>query len=135
MIWEQLNEGAELSPWLTPPITADWLYDYAKISGDFNPIHLDPQAANDAGFEGVIVHGMLNMAMMMKVVTPWLDARTMVKKFQTRFHSPLKVGESLHVSGRVVNKALEDHTITIRLEGRNQQGDLIVVGMVILEVT
>jgi acyl dehydratase len=46
----------------------DFLFDegfpqrYADVSGDRNPIHLDPAAAQAAGLPGVILHGMSTLA-------------------------------------------------------------------------
>jgi UDP-4-amino-4,6-dideoxy-N-acetyl-beta-L-altrosamine N-acetyltransferase len=37
----------------------DQLRQYAEVSGDANPVHLDDGAARAAGFEGVLAHGML----------------------------------------------------------------------------
>ncbi|MGQ0679910.1 MAG: MaoC/PaaZ C-terminal domain-containing protein [Actinomycetota bacterium] len=41
---------------------------YAEASGDYNPIHLDRQAARRSGFPQVVLHGMCTMAMSCKVV-------------------------------------------------------------------
>lgn len=44
-------------------ITRDDLVRYAHAAGDLNPIHLDPEAAKQAGLPGVIAHGMLTMGL------------------------------------------------------------------------
>ena len=51
-----------LTPLVKPPITQEQLRRYSEASGDFNPIHLDEQAARQVGLDGVIAHGMLSMA-------------------------------------------------------------------------
>src|SRR5690625_7012014 len=40
-------------------LTRDTLVRYAGASGDFNPIHYNDTAAQQAGLPGVIAHGML----------------------------------------------------------------------------
>jgi len=35
---------------------------YAGASGDFNPIHIDPEFANQVGLPGNILHGLYSMA-------------------------------------------------------------------------
>jgi acyl dehydratase len=37
-------------------------FRYAGASGDFNPIHLDPELAKAVGFPGNILHGLWSMA-------------------------------------------------------------------------
>ncbi len=44
-------------------LDADQAVRYAAVSGDRNPIHLDPVAARRAGFPSVIVHGICSLAM------------------------------------------------------------------------
>jgi acyl dehydratase len=48
---------------VTLAVARDLTARYASASGDDNPIHLDPAYARNAGFPGVIVHGMCTMAM------------------------------------------------------------------------
>ncbi|VVB83550.1 MaoC like domain protein [uncultured archaeon] len=40
-------------------ITADNLNEYAKLTGDFNPLHCDEEYAKKTIFKGRIIHGML----------------------------------------------------------------------------
>ena len=40
-------------------ITENMVSNYANVSGDFNPIHLDDEYAKNTEFKNKIVHGML----------------------------------------------------------------------------
>ena len=40
-------------------ITEELVNDFAKISGDFNPLHMDEEYASTTSFEKRVVHGML----------------------------------------------------------------------------
>ena len=42
---------------------------YAGASGDFNPIHVDPEYAKNAGLPGPILHGLYSMAQVARAQT------------------------------------------------------------------
>src|SRR6476659_7041711 len=42
---------------------------YARASGDFNPIHIDPDFARTTPYEGTIAHGMLVLATISEMMT------------------------------------------------------------------
>ncbi|MHA1776149.1 MAG: hypothetical protein DRO88_04155 [Promethearchaeia archaeon] len=42
------------------PVTRETIKNYAKASGDHNPIHVDDDFASKVGLNGVIAHGMLS---------------------------------------------------------------------------
>src|SRR5205085_4160001 len=58
---QKLEPGAELTP-LT--VTPDKYvpHRYAGASGDFNPIHIDPEFAKAVGLPQNILHGLYSMA-------------------------------------------------------------------------
>jgi acyl dehydratase len=76
------------------PLDREDLRRYAEASGDLNPLHLDPAFAQRAGFEDVIVHGMLGMALLGRLLT---DAFPTLKlqRFRTRFCSVIPVGRPI----------------------------------------
>ncbi|MCB2062293.1 MAG: MaoC family dehydratase [Novosphingobium sp.] len=42
----------------------DRIEAFAETTLDFDPIHVDPQAAHNAGFEGTIAHGFLSLSLL-----------------------------------------------------------------------
>jgi len=50
-------------------ITEEEVEQYAVVSGDNNPIHLDIEAANQQGFFYKIVHGILTAAKVLRLVS------------------------------------------------------------------
>jgi acyl dehydratase len=65
--------GADLEERTLPPVNRDQLRRYAEASGDPNPIHLSDEAAEAAGLPGVIAHGMLTVATMGLLFSPYLE--------------------------------------------------------------
>jgi acyl dehydratase len=64
----KLEQGAEL-PVLS--VTPDKYvpHRYAGASGDFNPIHIDPEFARAVGLPGNILHGLYSMAQVARAAT------------------------------------------------------------------
>src|SRR5256885_9460145 len=47
--------------------TREQIAEYAEVSGDHNPIHLDDEVARSVGLPGLIAHGMLQMGLLATV--------------------------------------------------------------------
>ena len=83
-----------------PAVSHDSLRRFARASGDHNPIHLDQATARAAGYEDVIVHGMLSMAFVGRVLTTWFP-QCDLRAFSVRFVAMTPVGSELRVTGEV----------------------------------
>lgn len=92
--------GDELEERKLPPVDRMRLIKYAGASGDFNPIHLVDEAAAEAGLSGIIAHGMLTVATMGLLFSPYLE-HGYVKTFRSRFSGMVFLGDVLRVGGRV----------------------------------
>ncbi len=92
--------GHELEERTLPPVDRMRLIKYAGASGDFNPIHLVDEVAEEAGLPGIIAHGMLTVATMGLLFSPYL-AHGYVKGFRSRFSGMVFLGDVLRVGGRV----------------------------------
>lgn len=75
-------------------VTREDLVRYAGASLDFNAIHLDDDAARDAGYDGVIAHGMLTMGRALSAVADAVGPTTLSRCFG-RFAAPALAGSSL----------------------------------------
>ncbi|WP_110113102.1 MaoC/PaaZ C-terminal domain-containing protein [Bacillus sp. CGMCC 1.16541] len=117
MMTFRVNE--ELSTNFSVEVTKQMVEQYARVSGDYNPIHLKQEAAMKAGFPNTIAHGMLGMGISTRLLAPYLSENSIITSYQTRFTSPLIVGETLHVSGTVYEKS-DDHAV-IKFTGSTNQ--------------
>lgn len=109
-------------PAQTFPIERAGLVQYAGASGDFNPIHWSPQTAQAVGLPDVIAHGMLTMAMAVRVVTDWLGDPGAVLSYGVRFTRPVVVehdtASQLEVSGTVRSVDPAERTAEIDLTAK-----------------
>src|SRR5713101_8220347 len=93
----------QLTPLVKSPITQEQLRRYSEASGDYNPIHLDQQAAQQVGLDGVIAHGMLSMAFLAQFVNPQIAniPRARIEHLKVRFLNMVRLGDTLTCQGKV----------------------------------
>lgn len=96
--------GDELEERDLPPLDLMRLREYAAASGDSNPIHLTDEAAGEAGLPGIIAHGMLTVAAMGLLFSPYLE-HGYVKTFRSRFSGMVFLDDVLRVGGRASGAA------------------------------
>jgi 3-hydroxybutyryl-CoA dehydratase len=97
---------------------------YAAVSGDFNPIHIDPEVGRAAGFPGAILQGMCTMAWLADACTAYLGDPARVKRLRVRFSRPVVVGDVVTFRGRCV--AVEGPVVRLEIEARNQRGEEVL---------
>jgi acyl dehydratase len=122
--------GDALEEVTTPPIDRDQLRRYAEASGDQNPIHLSDEAAGAAGLPGVIAHGMLTVATMGRLFSPYLE-HGYVKTFRSRFSGMVFLDDRLKVGGCTTGaeKTEEGRLYTFDVYAR-RGGDTVAAGEV-----
>ncbi len=128
--YSEIKIGDMLPSTANGPITRTQLALFAGASGDPNPIHLDDEEAKASGLPGVIVHGMLMMAILAQMLTKWVP-QNQVKAFSNRFVAMAVPGDCITCSGSVVAKREEDGVRLVDLEivAQNQNGDAMLKGV------
>ncbi len=76
---------------------------YAGASGDFNPIHIDPEFGKMVGLGGAILQGLCTLAFASKTVTNWLGDPGKLKKIKCRFSAPVMIEDVITVEGTVAD--------------------------------
>lgn len=123
-------EVGEALPGLTlEPVTRIGIIKYAGASGDFNPIHTVDGAAAEAGLPGVIQHGMLTMASIGRLFSPYLQLGC-VQQFEVRFSGMVGLGDIVTVGGEVVEHEATEHGDAYRCAvfARKQDGQDVATG-------
>jgi len=120
--------GGEL-PSLSRSLTQEKIDRYARASGDFNPIHVDPVFAAATPFGGTIAHGMLLLAYLSEMLTAafgraWLSGG----RLKARFKGIARPGDTLTVRGRIERVQDEGGRVFAAVECVNQAGELLVAG-------
>ena len=116
------------------PITAQDLTQYARASGDFNPIHLDEMAAKKAGLEGIIAHGMLSMGYLGALMMEVAGHEGILTSFSTKFRSMVKLGDFVNCQGEVikVEQSEAGTLVTFSLQAVTQEMQVALKGTAIV---
>lgn len=107
-------------------VDADQSFRYAEASGDYGTYHVDETAAHDAGFPGVIVHGLCTMAFASRaVVDACCDGdSTRLRRLGVRFTAPLLPDQEIVI--RVYDGGSHDGRSTYLLEVDDAAGEPII---------
>lgn len=111
-------------------ITNELINSYISISGDDNPVHVSQYAANQAGFQDRVAHGMLTMFISTKIVSPLLIDSWSVESFTSKFLYPLYVNDRLFISGCV--QYHQDGVLCIKVQAKNQHAEKLMIGKLVL---
>ena len=101
--------------------------DFAKISGDFNPVHVDEAFAASTRFHGRIAHGMLIASLISALLAGKLPGPGAIYVSQSlQFRRPVRLGD--HVEARVEIIGLDAKSARVSLSCR-----CAVAGRTVLE--
>ena len=122
------REGEPL-PTLTKTVTQPQIDAYADVSGDHNPIHINPEVARSVGLDGTIAHGMLSMAFAGQVLTDWLAAPGpgRLGRLRVRFQAMVRPGDTLTCRG-VLRPSEPDKPRQADVWIENQRGERVLTG-------
>lgn len=113
------------------PISHMDLVRYAGASGDFNPIHTDPDFANKVGLGGTIAHGMFVMAQLGRLCTNWVNP-DQIMSYGVKFKGMTRPGQILKMSGKVKRKKDEGKLMTVLVEAVVDDGTTVVAGEMVI---
>ncbi len=102
---------------------------YAAASGDFNPIHIDPDAGRAAGLGGNILQGLCTMGWAVEGFVNYLGDPGKVSRVKVRFSRPVMVEDTITIVGKVTS--IEGGTLTAELTAKNQKGDDVLKNTVV----
>ena len=111
-------------------VTADDIADFARVTGDTNPLHRDAAYAAKTRFKEPIAHGMLSAGYISAVLgTKLAPSCCAVYVSQSlRFLRPVKVGDTIKAVAEVKGIEPEKRLYTIETDCFNQNGEPVVKG-------
>ena len=110
-------------------ITESMLDDFARLSGDYNPLHMNENYANSTIFKRRVCHGMLVASFFSRLVGMYIPGKNALYFSQTlKFIHPCFIDDVLKIEGKVLDKSESTKLITLKTSVFNDIGKCIIDG-------
>jgi len=120
---------------LTKGVSEDDIGLFAKVTGDYNPVHINTEFAERTRFKARIVHGMLSAGLISAVLGTKLPGPGGIYLSQSlKFVRPVWIGDILTAEVEVIDWNPVKKIIRLNTRCFNQAGEEVLTGEAILLV-
>lgn len=101
----------------TVVISESMVKEFARLSGDYNPLHMDDVFAKKTRFEKRICHGMLLASLFSRLTGMYLPGKGSLYLSQSlNFLAPAYIGDEVKVEGEIIKIGKSTELITIKTQ-------------------
>jgi 3-hydroxybutyryl-CoA dehydratase len=109
------------------------IYQFAGITGDFNPAHMNEEYAKKTFFETRIAHGMLSAGFISTVIGTKLPGTGSIYIKQTlSFLAPVRIGDTITARVEVIEIMDEKNRVRLKTVCVNQEGTQVLDGEAVI---
>jgi uncharacterized OB-fold protein/acyl dehydratase len=121
---EDMNVDDRL-PTLRIPLSRSLIVAAAIASGDYQPMHHDPDAARTCGLEDVSMNILTSTGLVGRYITDWAGPDCVLRKIAIEVGVPNYPGDTLELTGKVAATEVYEHGChtEIVVLGRNSRGE------------
>ncbi len=131
---KNLNVGDRAA--LNKTFTEEDVIQFANISKDTNPLHLDRKYAATTTFGQPIVHGMLVASLFSALIGVKLPGKGSVYLGQNLvFKAPVLIGEQITASVEIIKIREDKPIVTLRTLCVNKDEEVVIDGEAVVKVT
>jgi 3-hydroxybutyryl-CoA dehydratase len=122
----KVGDSAQISK----TITEKDINDFARVTGDFNPVHLDQGYAEKTIFKGRIAHGLLSVGLLSSILGNILPGHgTIYLSQEVKFLAPVRIEDTITARVEVIELVQEKNRAKFRTTCINQDGKIVVDGI------
>lgn len=127
LTYDQIQIGDEAS--FSKTIAESDIYQFAGITGDFNPLHVDKEFASHFLFKERIAHGILTAGLISSVIGMKLPGINSIYLTQNlKFKAPVMIGDTVTAKVTVLDKIDKKKIILLQTIVVNQRGETVIEG-------
>lgn len=121
-------------------LTETDIVNFAGLSGDFNPIHVDHQFAKTTPFRRPIAHGLLGITLCsgLGLHSPPMRTMAFMSIREWHFREPIFIGDTIHARTKVLEKEPRSRgrrgVIAWQRQLVNQEGRIVQEGITVTMV-
>lgn len=116
--------GTEIPERSFGPVAQSDIARFAGAGGDFNPLHLDLEVAQQAGFERPIAMGQMSAGLLAGWVTDWCGVENL-RSFSVRFVAPISIGDTVTFSGHVESIDQDSQLAELEISAHTEKGPAV----------
>ena len=132
---DQVYEGQTFS--FDETLSELMLNDFARLTADVSPLHMDDKFAKQRGFKSRVVHGALLCGLVSRMIGVYLPGENcLLHRMDMRFPLPTYANDLIRTIGTIEHISLATRGITLKVELVNVSTQLTVArGQVIVGFT
>lgn len=116
----------------TTKITNEMVHQFADLSGDRNPIHLDEEYAAKSRFKKRIAHGMIVGALISRALVDGIDHGGIYLGQTLKFVNPVFIDDEVTVTIKITGIRKEKGIATVETNAYKANGDIVVKGEAVI---
>ena len=120
------SEGQEFS--FIKTISEKDVNDFACLSGDLSPLHINSEFACSRGFGARVVHGALLISYLSRLVGVYFPGENgLLQTINIKFLSPAYIDDTVEIASVVEQISLSMNVIVLKVSIRNIKSKIILV--------
>ena len=110
-------------------LTADHVKTFAQLTGDYNPLHFDPEFAGRTKFGKLVVQGGLTTGLLHALVAMDLPGPGSVFLSQNwKFTAPVFIGDTITAEAEIVSVHATKPVYQLKITVQRQTGETVLEG-------
>ena len=110
-------------------LTAEHVETFARLTGDYNPLHFDAEVAKATRFGGLVVQGGLTTGLLHALVAMDLPGPGSVFLSQNwKFTAPVYIGDTITAEAEVVSVHATKPVTQLKIAVTRQTGEMVLEG-------